>query len=186
MQRKPRFFFGGLIWTIVIVATGYGVFVAYERWWGTPEFKARVSEAQEKAGEVLGVATEWVTDLVKQSAKEKVGEVIVSAGDSLGVYGEQLKGTSTLVSGNVVPKKTPVDIGISVPVATPLSFLLPSASFYSVNWGDGRKEEKSVSEKNGITITHKWSVPGRFEIVIEARVGEDVSKESFIVNVTDK
>lgn len=171
---------------IVILAVGYGAFVAYERWWGTPEFKTRVSEVQERAGEVLGTATEWVTDLVKQSAKEKVGEVIVSAGDSLGVYGEQLKGASSSVGGNVVFKTAPVDIGISVPVATPLSFLLPPASFYSVNWGDGRKEEKSVSEKNGITITHKWSAPGRFEVVIEARAGEHVSKESFTVNVSDK
>lgn len=195
MQRKPRGFLGGLMWTVVILAVGYGGFVAYERWWGTPEFKAQVVKVEQKAGEVLGTATEWVADLVKQSAKEKAGEVIISASDSLSAYGEQMKGTksgsgsgssATLSSTNVGSVSSTLDIGISVLVGAPLSFFLPPATFYVADWGDGKKEEKSISTKTATTITHKWSTVGRFGVVIETRNGEFISKESFMVNVTSK
>lgn len=182
MQRKPRSLLGSSMWIVVILALGYGGFVAYERWWGTPEFKVQVSEVQQKVGRVLGTAAGWVTDLVKQSAKETAGDVIISASDALGVYGEQVKGTMSASA----PTQVPIDIGISVVVANPLSFFLPPAIFYSADWGDGRKEEKNISVNSGITISHRWSAPGRYEVVIEIRNGERVSKESFMVNVANQ
>jgi len=192
MQRKSGNFFTGLVWTIVIVALGCGGFVAYERWWGTPEFKEHVSRVEQKAGETLGMATEWVTSLVKQSAKEKVGDVIVSASDSLGAYGEQMKEPTSPITGaigaSVDRGSVPIEpsIGISVFVASPLSFFLPPSTAYSVDWGDGKKEGKTLSAINGTTVTHAWSASGSYVVAIEVRNGERVSTESFPITVIAK
>lgn len=187
MQRKPRNIFGGVVWILVIIALGYGGFVAYERWWGTVEFKTKVSEVRKSAGKGLGSATEWVKNLVRQSAKETAGNIIVSAGDSLGSLGEKIKdggtgvlgpGAKTEMAGIFAPA-----VGLSASVGVPLSFFLVSDPSYSVDWGDGKKESKTVSGKSGFTISHRWSVPGRYEIVIKAANGIQSSEETFMVNI---
>lgn len=197
MQKKQHNIFGGFLWIIVVVAVGYGGFVAYERWWGTPEFKAKVVEIQDSVGHVLGSATEWVKKTVEQSAKQTAGDVIVSAGDSLGSLGEKLK-TEGLdgsgVTGAVSTKKTvnpaasggmfaPV-IGLSAVVGAPISFFLISDPSYSVDWGDGKKEERTVSGKNGFSVSHRWTAPGRYEVVVTVLNGSQSSKDTFMVNIT--
>lgn len=184
MHRKSRNIFVGLTWILVIIALGYGGFVAYERWLGTPTFKATVAEVQQTVGKVFGSTTEWAKNLVRQSAKETAGDVIISASDSLATYGRNIKATLFGdISTTTVPNSHSPAVSISTTVGVPITFSFASGLSYMVDWGDGKKDQGSLSEGGSVSVSHRWFASGFYPVVVSIQKKDQLQKEEIFITV---
>ena len=167
----------------------------------------QTAEIKEKAGEYTDQVVEGAKDGILDFIKEKIGEGIASLGENVSNLGNNLSGArtqtnpiSTIVQNyyqggnqsetNQIPAPTsslyfqpPSVTSIIAQENSPLVFSINSNVSYSVDWGDGEKEEGSEADGNVRLLSHIWKNKGDYDVRITISNGSVAKDYSFPIRV---
>lgn len=150
----------------------------------------------DKTNEYTGVVVQEAKKGVLDYVKGKISDGLTSVGDGLINSAESLLGASSTellrpvtvnsVSGNDAGK-LPIPTGagfltpaspatITTKIGAQIIFSINRGATYSVDWGDGVKDQGSVETESVKLVSHAWQKEGDFSIKILVR-GSGVSQD---------
>jgi len=199
------------IWTVILGIVGYGMWYAYQRWWGTGEVEKFVevtsknieNTARSKMKEVSTAVASDTLSSARTFLGDTVGKLLLNAGGAIQNAGVSLRGSSPsatetipvlvtppLASGTIVqPTSTsfyipPPPATIMTKVSVPLSFSINSGNSYTVDWGDGTAAERGdVVRDKVMIINHIWNKEGDYTVKMVIMGNGSTSTYSFPVRV---
>ena len=189
-----------LLWLVVIAGLLYGGWYFYNYLVSKGVIENASNQAttlgetaKQKANNYANAVVSSTEQAASSYIKEKIGEIISSAGQEIIHFGNNVGGVSSTVpsGGNTVlgspdssaAPATPPPATIAIGVGKPLSFSITSGENYQADWGDGNSDEGMTAAGGPTALQHAWAKAGDYMVKMTVGNGAGNTVYSFPVRV---
>lgn len=150
-----------------------------------------VGSTIQKGKDAINTIIEDVVGKAKSAAynsvKDTVDQKLVAVGRDLGVSGAGTASPALSIGGNV---SDDVPFGFTVKAGVPAIFVIKNpdtikgTANFTIQWGDGKKDDGVVAESAVKTLFHIWEKSGEYAIAAVFKAGDVSRTYSFSIIVT--